>query len=104
MVPNMENAKKNISSKKNNKKVLLNDQVKRKLLIAGIIAAVVIIGGGYFTYMTGVPAKILTGATIAGQEIKSNKFNYQFFQVYISFINQGSITKETNLDSVLNST
>ena len=104
MVPNMENAKKNISSKNNNKKVLLNDQVKRKLLIAGIIAAVVIICGGYFTYMTGVPAKILAGATVAGQEIKVNEFNYQYFQVYNSYINYGSITKETNLDSVMNTT
>jgi len=102
MVSKMESTKKNVSSKKNAKKVLFSETTKRKLLFAGVISAVVIICGGYFAYTIGLPAKILTGATIAGENISVVEFNYNFNTLYASHVSAGDISTDTNLDSILN--
>jgi len=104
MVPKMENTKKKISSKKNTKKALVKSTTKRKLLIAGIIAFVVIVCGGYMVVQTGLPARVLTGATVAGESVKVNEINYHFVEVYKMYSQYGIVSSKKDLTKIWDTT
>ena len=100
----MENTKKKISSKKNTKKALVKSTTKRRLLIAGIIAFVVIVCGGYMVVQTGLPARVLTGATVAGESVKVNEINYHFVEVYNMYSQYGIVSSKKDLTKVWDTT
>lgn len=100
MVSKMESTKKKASVKKNAKKNLISASTKRKLLIAGIIAFVVLVCGGYLFHQTGVPARVLTGAAVAGESVKVNEINYHFYESYNMYYQYGILTSKDDLDKV----
>lgn len=100
----MERSKTNMSSKKKAKKPLIQASTKYKLLVAGIITAVVLAVGGYLVYQTALPARILTGATIAGESVKVNEINYHFNQSYSMYYQYGIITSRDDLDTAFDET
>lgn len=98
----MDDYKKN--SKKGGKKKVVGETLKMRLIAAGVIAFLVIVIGGFFAYNTGLPAKILTGATIAGQDVKVNVIDYEFQQVYSMYYQYGLVTSKEDLDKVYDTT
>jgi hypothetical protein len=100
MVPKMDNAKKKVSSKKNTKTSRIKASTRYKIVVASIITFVVIVVGGFLCYETGLPAHVLTGATVAGESIKVNEINYHFFEAYSMYYQYGVITSKSQLDNV----
>ena len=96
----MDNKKKKLSSKKNTRKTLVQSSTKYKLLAAGIITCTVLICGGYFVHQTGIPAQVLTGATVAGESVKVNELNYHYIEVYNMYKQYGIITSKADLEKV----
>lgn len=94
------NRKKNVSSRKNTKKTLIQTSTKYKILAAGIITCTVLLCGGYFAHQTGLPAKLLTGATVAGESVKVNELNYHYIEVYNMYTQYGIITSKEDLTKV----
>ena len=63
----MQSTNKKVSSKKDTKRNLVKASTKYRILVAAIITFVALVCGGYIIHQTGVPARILTGAAIAGE-------------------------------------
>ena len=99
----MESTKKSVPSKKVTKKPLIGAAVKTKIILGAIIAFLVISVGGYVLYETGVPAKALTGATVAGERVAVNEMNYQFYKIFNMYYQYGLISSKNDLDAVYNS-
>ena len=96
----MDNAKKKVSSKKNKKTIRIKASTRYKIVVGSIITFVVIVVGGFLCYETGVPAHVLTGATVAGESIKVNEIDYHFYEAYNMYAQYGVITSKAQLDEV----
>ena len=100
----MDSKKKIVSSKKNTKKALVKDSTRYKILVGAIITITVIICGGYLVHQTGLPAGVLTGATVAGESVKVNELNYHFTEVYNMYVQYGILTSKADLTKVYDET
>jgi len=100
----MDNKKKIVSSKKNTKKALVKDTTKYKILVGAIITFTVVLCGGYLVHQTGLPAAVLTGATVAGESVKVNELNYHFTEVYNMYVQYGILTSKADLAKVYDET
>jgi len=96
----MQSTNKKVSSKKDTKRNLIKASTKYKILVAAIITFVVLVCGGYIIHQTGVPARILTGATIAGESVKVNELNYHFNETYSMYYQYGIITSKEDLNKI----
>lgn len=96
----MESTKKKASAKKNTKKSLIQSSTKQKLLVAGIITFIVLVCGGFFIHQAGIPARVLTGATVAGENVKVNELNYHFYEAYNMYYQYGILTSKDDLNKV----
>jgi len=96
----MQSTNKKVSSKKDTKRNLVKASTKYRILVAAIITFVVLVCGGYIINQTGVPARVLTGATIAGESVKVNELNYHFNEAYNMYYQYGIITSKEDLNKV----
>ena len=96
----MQSTNKKISSKKDTKRNLVKASTKYRILVAAIITFVALVCGGYIIHQTGVPARILTGAAIAGESVKVNELNYHFNEAYSMYYQYGIITSKEDLNKV----
>lgn len=96
----MDIKKKKVSSKKNTKKNLVKTSTKQKILATVIIVFTVLVCGGYLIHQTGVPAKVLTGATVAGESVKVNEMNYHYIELYNMYYQYGILTSKKDLQKV----
>lgn len=110
----MSDKKKVISKSKNKRKPLLGESLKRALISTLIILFFVITVGGYFVYVTGVPAKILTGVEIVKtqengktkviERISVNELKYHYALVFNQYYQYGYVNADTDLDSLMPTT
>lgn len=98
----MDNNKSKSVSKKKSKQGLMNDQTKTRLIVGLVIAFFVISTVGYFSFTLGLPAKILSAGTVAGQEVKVTEMNYRFYEVLNMYRQYGMVTSLQDLDEVIN--
>lgn len=110
----MSDKKKNVNKFKNKKKPLLGESIKRTLISTLIIMFFVITVVGYFAYVTGVPAKILTGVEIIKTQengktkvidrISVNELKYHYALVFNQYYQYGYVNEDTDLDSIMPAT
>lgn len=109
------NDKKKVANKsKNKKKPLLGESLKKTLISTLIILFFVITVGGYFAYVTGVPAKVLTGVEIIKTQengkakvidrISVNELKYHYALVFNQYYQYGYVNEETDLDTIMPAT
>lgn len=99
---------------KNQKKPLLGESLKKTLISTLIILFFVITVGGYFIYVTGVPAKVLTGVEIIKtqengktkviERISVNELKYHYALVFNQYYQYGYVDQDTDLDSIMPAT
>ncbi len=106
----MSDKKKGVDKSKG-KKPLLSETVKKRLISTLIILFFVITIGGYFAYVTGVPAKILTGVEIIETQangkskvldrISVNELKYSYALMFKQYYQVGIVNDDTDLDSIM---
>lgn len=100
----MNNNKKAVSQKKNNKKVFIPAKVWHRMIIGAGIAFLVIIAGGFAVTTMDLPAMVMTGATVAGHDVKVNELDYWFYSEYNQIGQYMGITSKADLDKVYDET
>jgi len=100
----MSNNKKAVSLKKSNRKVFIPAKVWHRIIAGGVIAVLVIIVGAYVIAMTDIPAKTMSGATVAGHDVKVNELDYWFYSEYNQVGQYLGITSKADLDKVYDET
>lgn len=103
--------KKKAVDKSKRKKPLLGETIKKRLISTLIILFFVITVGGYFIYVTGVPAKVLTGVEIIKTQengktkvldrVTVNELKYNYALVFNQYYQIGYVNEDTDLDSIM---
>lgn len=100
----MSNNKKAVSQKKSNSKFFIPAKVLHRIIVGAVIALLVVLVGGYTVMMTDIPARVMTGATIAGHDVKVNELDYWFYSEYNQFISYGVLSSKDDLKKVYDQT
>jgi hypothetical protein len=97
----MDMNKSSSAPRKITKKSLVGESLRTKLIAGLLITVFAVATIGYFTFSLGIPAMVLTGATIAGQDVKVNEMNYRFYEVFNMYRQYGMISSDKDLDVVV---
>ena len=97
----MDMNKSSSAPRKITKKSLIGESLRTKLIAGVLIAFFAVVTIGYFTFSLGIPAMVLSGATIAGQDVKVNEMNYRFYEVFNMYRQYGAISSVEDLDVVV---
>lgn len=100
----MSNNKKANSLKKSNGKVFIPAKVWHRIIIGAVIAFFVILVGAFIVAMADVPAQIMTGATVAGHDVKVNELDYWYYTEYNQVASYIGISSKADLDKVYDKT
>ncbi len=100
----MSNNKKAVSQKKSNSKFFIPAKVLHRIIVGTVIALFVILVGAYVIAMTDTPAKVMTGATVAGHDVKVNELDYWFYTEYNQIGPYIGISSKADLDKVYDET
>ena len=100
----MSNNKKAVSQKKIKKNFLFPAHIWHRIIVGAGIAFIVILAGAFVVSMTDIPARVMTGATVAGHDVKVNELDYWFYTEYNQFYSYGVITSKSDLNKVYDET
>ena len=100
----MSNNKKAVSQKKNKKNFLFPAHIWHRIIVGAGIAFIVIIAGAFAVSTMDIPARVMTGATIAGHDVKVNELDYWFYSEYNQFVSYGVLSSKDDLNKVYDET
>jgi hypothetical protein len=100
----MNNNKKAVSQKKSNSKFFIPAKVLHRIIVGAVAAVLVVVVGAFIVTMTDMPAMVMTGATVAGHDVKVNELDYWFYSEYNQFISYGVLSSKDDLAKVYDET
>lgn len=100
----MNSTKKTVPTKVKTTKKHIKDTTKHKIIVGSIIVFLVLVVGAYIVYNTGLPAQVLSGASVAGENVSVCEVNYQFNKLYSMYYQYGLISSKDDLQKVYDTT